>query len=269
MMALHPGTPAFARLSYAEELAGRVPSAETALRRALDTASTPADRAFAYYYLGELAFNNGRVHAALQRYRQGLQASPDDTASLAGRAKAEAALGRNDAAVADFTTVVNRVPQPQYVLEFGELLQSLGRDDEAKAQYAVFTDELRVFRANGVSTDLEPAQFYADHGDPSAAVHYARAGVRQRPFLEMQDALAWALHQAGNDQAALRVTHQAMRTGVRSALFHFHAGMIEKSLGMRVASRADLRTALAINPHFSPLRAPVARAALRELGGRA
>jgi hypothetical protein len=42
-----------------------------------------------------------------------------------------------DAAVRDYATVVSEVPQPQYLVEFGELLASLGRDQEAQAQYAV------------------------------------------------------------------------------------------------------------------------------------
>src|SRR5664280_1960353 len=54
-----------------------------------------------------------------------------------GKARAEVALGVTDAAVRDYATVVSEVPQPQYLVEFGELLASLGRDEEAQAQYAV------------------------------------------------------------------------------------------------------------------------------------
>jgi tetratricopeptide (TPR) repeat protein len=267
MMQLHPGTPAFARLSYADELAGDVPGATAALRRALDAASAPADRAFAYYYLGELAYNHGHPRRALAHYRDGLTVDPSDSSSLEGKAKAEAALGDDPAAIRDFTTVVNRVPQPTYVLEFGELLQSLGHDAAAARQYATFTTELRLFHANGVQTDLEPAQYFADHGDPARAVRYARAGLRTRPFLEVQDADAWALHKSGRDAQALRVEHVAMRPGMANALFFFHAGMIERSLGLHAQARADLARALRICPYFNPLLAPVARDTLRILGG--
>ncbi len=41
--------------------------------------------------------------------------------------------------------------------------------------------------------------------------------------------------------------------------------MIARALGDLPAARAHLETALTINPHFSPLRAPLARAALEEL----
>jgi len=43
--------------------------------------------------------------------------------------------------------------------------------------------------------------------------------------------------------------------------------MIEAALGDRAAARRDLAEALRLNPHFSWLQAPRARAALAALGG--
>jgi hypothetical protein len=43
--------------------------------------------------------------------------------------------------------------------------------------------------------------------------------------------------------------------------------MIERALGLRDAARRSLTGALHLNPRFSPLLAPRARAALAELGG--
>jgi hypothetical protein len=42
--------------------------------------------------------------------------------------------------------------------------------------------------------------------------------------------------------------------------------MIEKALGLRDDARRDLTAALRLNPHFSPLQVPRAKAALAELG---
>ena len=52
---------------------------------------------------------------------------------------------------------------------------------------------------------------------------------------------------------------------MRSALFHFHLGIIEAGLGDRDGARTDLAAALRINPHFNPLQAPVARTMLARL----
>jgi hypothetical protein len=43
--------------------------------------------------------------------------------------------------------------------------------------------------------------------------------------------------------------------------------MIERSLGLRDAARASLSAALRLNPRFSPLLAPRAKAALAALDG--
>ena len=70
----------------------------------------------------------------------------------------------------------------------------------------------------------------------------------------------------GDDRAALAHADAALRIGTKSALFYFHRGMIEAGLGMRPQAVSDLREALKLNPNFSPLQAPQARAALKRLG---
>jgi tetratricopeptide (TPR) repeat protein len=266
MINLRPQTPALARASYVAELAGNLPSAVSLMTDARDAASSPSDTAFADYYLGELARNAGDPTTALKHYAAGLQVAPSYAALYEGKAKAEAALGQQAAAIADFTTVVARVPQPQYVIEFGEYLQSLGRTAEAQQQYATFGVENQLFQSNGVLLDSDPALYYADHGNPAKALQFAQSGIRIRPFLEMDDAYAWALHVNGKDAEALTWSHKAVATGMKNALFYFHLGMIEKSLGDKASAVKDLTTALRINPQFSPLQAPVAKRALQQLG---
>lgn len=262
MLDLHPSTAAFTRASYTLELHGRTGEAAQALQRALEDASNPADEAFCRHYLGELAFNTGHPHEALDQYRKALALDPTYTPSLAGAARAEAALGRTDQAVTDYRTAVDRVPQPQYVLEFGELLESLGRGSEARAQYGVLEAEQRLFAANGVVDDLNLGQYQADHGDPDLAVTLLTAEWKRRHSVLVADALSWALHRAGRDAEALPLAKQANRLGWRDALLRYHRGVIEQALGDDRAARTDLAGALAANPHFSPLYAPDARTRL-------
>ncbi len=263
---LHPGVPAFTRAEYVYELRGDIPRAEAAMRLALDAADSAADTAFAQYYLGQLAFDRGDAAGSLRFNQAGLAADPSYFPLVQGKARAEAALGQVDAAVADYARVVRDVPQPQYVIEAGEYLQSLGRQKQAEQMYRLFDVEARLFTAGGVTLDTDPTLFYADHGDATKAVAAGVVGIRIRPFIEMDDAYAWALHKAGRDREALDFEHKAMALGTRNALFHFHAGMIEMVLGDRGQARTDLRQALAINPYFSPLHEPQARQALAQLG---
>jgi hypothetical protein len=71
---------------------------------------------------------------------------------------------------------------------------------------------VRIARANGVTTDLETALFEADHGDRAAALRAARAERARRASVDVDDALAWALHVNGRDREALEQARQAART---------------------------------------------------------
>ncbi|MFJ2633222.1 tetratricopeptide repeat protein [Streptomyces sp. NPDC087422] len=267
MVDLRPGAPSLARASYVAELRGDIDTARTDMRRALQDSAGPADQAFAHYYLGELAFNNGDPATELTEAAAGLRVAPTYTSLFQAKARAEAALGRTDAALADLNRAVQRVPQPEYVLQLGELYQSLGRTAQADEQYQLFRAEQKLFAANGVALDSDAALFEADHGDAAQALAIARRGIESRPFMDTHDALAWALHANGRDREALAESDLALAQGTRNALFRYHRGMIERSLGDAAAARTDLATALSVNPHFSPLAAPKARAALTALTG--
>ncbi len=267
MVDLKPGLPAFSRASYAWELRGDINQARAALQRGLQDASTPADAAFARYYLGELAWNAGDLEGASAQYAAGLAADPSYLPLVQGRAKVAAARGQTGAAIADYTWVVSRVPQPLYVIELGELYESMGRRQDAARTYDLVRAESKLFTANGVNVDLELAVFDADHGDAAAGLQAARAEWGRRHSVFVADALGWALHRVGRDGEALGFARTATRLGTRNALFYYHLGMIEKSLGQRTAARGDLARALALHPYFNPLQAPIARRALAEVGG--
>jgi len=267
MLDLQPGLASFSRASYAFEQRGQTEQATESMQRALAEAADPADLAFCRYYLGELEFNAGHPDAALKQYQLGLTASPTSDPLLAGKAKAEAALERTDVAVTDYAAVVARLPLPEYVLEYAVLLDSLGRTDEAKAQYALLTSIQQLFTANGVVDDLTSAVVEADHGSPTEAVKHAQAEWSRRQSVLVADALGWALHRAGQDKEALTYAVKANRLGLKNATFAYHQGQIELALGRKDDARTHLAAALKINPHFDRVQAPKATAALTTLGG--
>ena len=266
LLRLRPGVDAFTRASYAYELRGDVDGARVALERAVEVASAPADKAFAQHYLGELAWNEGDLDRAAAAYDQALVSDPAYVAALAGRAKVEAARGDVDGAVDHYRAAVGLQPQPGALVELGELLEATGRAEEAQEQYAVARATQQLLAASGQVVDAELALFEADHGDADLAVELARKAHAGRPdSIVVQDAYAWALHAAGQDRQALPLVRAAARTGLRSAAFSYHRGAIEAAVGNRDAARTALETALSLNPAFSPLHAPRARALLAEL----
>ncbi|RDG34557.1 hypothetical protein DVH02_29965 [Streptomyces corynorhini] len=266
MTDLRPDTSSLARASYTWELRGDVARAKALMKRALDDASTPGDRAFTRAHLASLAQESGDPRTALREAEEGLRTAPRDPQLLEARARAHSALGDSGRAVADYTAAVAVTPLPQYLLGLGELQQSLGRTDLAEEQYEVLRAQDRLRTAAKAVPDVDAILFEADHGDPRRAVRMGRAAVEHRPFLAVQDAYGWALHRAGQDARALPYADSALALGTRSALFHHHRAMIERALGDPAAARRDLETALSVDPHFHPLHAPAARTALQRIG---
>jgi tetratricopeptide (TPR) repeat protein len=267
MLDLKPAVPSYSRASYLFELRGDLHGARFAMRKALEIGYSADDRAFAYFQLGELAWNSGDAAAAGRLYEQGLQEDPAYVPLLYGTAKVEAAEGETEQAVRDYQTVVDRYPSPTYVIEFADFLDSIGRDGRAADQRTLLRAQERIFRAAGVNLDLELALYDADHGRATEALESARRAFAERQSVFVEDAYAWALHRNGHDRAALAHAVHAARLGTQSALLAYHRGMIERSLGKTAAAAHSLREAIQLNPHFSWTQAPRARAALEAIEG--
>jgi tetratricopeptide (TPR) repeat protein len=124
-----------------------------------------------------------------------------------------------------------------------------------------------LYATNGVPLAPEPALFAADRGDAAQALRLAEAALRIGPTPAGQDAYAWALMANGRAAEAVTWSDKATSAGARNALFAFHRGMIESSLGRDGAAIDDLATALRTNPWFSPRLAPLARVTLTALSG--
>ena len=118
------------------------------------------------------------------------------------------------AAAADYRQVVERLPAPEHLVAFGELLEATGQVQDAEEQYAVVRATQQLYAANGQDVDSELALFEADHGDPATAVRLAARAYATRPdSVHVQDAYAWALHAAGRSAEALPIARAAARTG--------------------------------------------------------
>jgi tetratricopeptide (TPR) repeat protein len=267
MLDLRPGLGAYARASYAWELQGNIPNAERALDLALQAAGTPADRAFASFYLGELAWTNGRVAEAERWYRESLAHNPSSTSAIQGLASVAGARGDLTEAIRLSEKAVATSLSTHDAAELGDLYAAASDPVAVQRQAERFRELVRLYKAHGVDTNLEVALYSADHNvDLEEGLAAARAEWSRRHSIHVADALAWSLYANGRYREALTYSKQALRLGTLSALFHFHKGMIERALAMPAAARADLKKAMAINPNFSFLWAPRVVKVLEELG---
>ncbi|MFD7444127.1 tetratricopeptide repeat protein [Streptomyces sp. NPDC059909] len=268
LRALRPGTAATlgrTALMYAGH--GRPEDAAATAYEAMTRARTLAERASAHHRLGELAWERGEPAEAVGHYDTALRIDAGHHPSLAGRGRALGALGRTDEAMRDYKAALEKRPLPEYALEAGELYESTGLDGDARTQYRVVRTRAAEARGHGVNVELVLGRYEADHGDARSAVRrLTKEWERGRRSLEVADALGWALYRAGRAQEGLAYAKRATEPNMRNPLFSYHRGEIERAEGLYGAARRHLAEALRINPYFSPLLAPRAKAALDKLG---
>lgn len=262
---LQPSTPIAARYSYAFELRGDLDRALEILLDASENGSR-ADKAYVLTLAADILRKQGRLEEARRELDTVQAAVPDYLPARVSEARLAVARGDLEGAVVVWREVVARLPLPEYLTELGELLDHLGRPDEAQAQFDVVRATIQLLEASGVSTDLETALFEADHGSPARALTQARAEWRRRTSVHVADALAWALHRSGREREALGLTRLATRLESPEARFWIHRGAIEAALGMRRPALTHLRRGLDTDPGLSPWQRDQAESVLASLG---
>lgn len=253
MVDLKPSLASYARVSYARELNGDLLGATEAMKLALDAAAGDREGyAWTAVQLGKLYWLRGEGLNASRLYRSALAVFPGYVYALDALAPVEAARGRLSAAIALERRAADAIPLPQFVAQLGDLYARAGKPKQARAQYATVRVIERLLVANGFKTDLETAQFRADHGiSPAQTVALARKARADRPSILGDDTLSWSLARSGRCAEARRWSQRALRLGTEDWLLDFHRGYIERCLGNGAASRAWFEKALTLNPQFS------------------
>ena len=272
MVDLRPNTASFARISYLRELQGDPAGAVAAMSQASIAGGTSGqDAAYVSSLVGDLERAQGHRNAAREAYTAALGDVPSYGAAQLGLARLDAEAGRLAAAAAVLAPLVTRLPLPETVAYYGDVLTALGRRTEAGQQYALVRQIEKLQRASGVVVDYEAARFEADHArdqgaDRAAPVKLARAAYVARPTIYGADVLGWALRQAGKPRAALPWADSALRFDTKDSALYFHRAAIYTDLGDRAAARRDLRTVLALDPAFSVRDEAAVRSLANHLG---
>jgi len=266
MISLRPSLASYARVAYARELTGDRAGAIGAMRLALDAAAgQPEPTAWAHVELAKLELSLGRIDAAGRNARAALRVFPGYPTARIELARVEVARGRIERAVAEARRAAEAVPTAQAVSLLADVLERVGKHNEARRQRATVAVIDRLLEANGVQVDLESAVYRADNRTrPLETVVLARRARADRPSLYGDDALGWALARAGRCVDALPFAERSLRLGTKDALLYFHLGYAEGCAGNRAAMQDSYLRALDLNPEFSVRWAPVARAALRD-----
>jgi tetratricopeptide (TPR) repeat protein len=256
MLDLRPGLASYTRGSYDLEQHGKRAEAVALMQQALASATEPADVAFCHQHLGSLAWAAGDLATAARHVSLGLAADAGTVGLWQLKARLDAAVGDLDTALADLDKVVARTPTVDALLDQARLLRVAGKDPGptlglARAAHALFT-------TNGGTDDLGAAALALAAGDATAAARFAVAEWDRRQFGEVADMVAWTLMSAGDPAAALPFARHANALGQVDATLAYHYGMVALAAGDKDTALVQLRLALALNPKFSPVDAPIA-----------
>ena len=273
MMRLDASLGAYGRRSGLRGLrgdtAGAIADLEMAIRVGEAGGSPRENVAWAKWQLGVELFTAGEVGRAEASHLAALATLPGYHRAQAGLAQVRTAQGRRDEAVELYRKALTAMPAPEYAVALGDLLTAMGRRDDAAKQYALVEQIARLSRAGETLYNRELAYFYLDHDlKVEEALALAQREIEVRRDIYAHDLLAWALLKNGRTEEAREAIAEALRLGTRDPKLFFHAGLIHARAGDRARARDFLARALAQNPNFHVLQAPVAKHTLEALHAR-
>jgi tetratricopeptide (TPR) repeat protein len=268
-----PGPAVTARLARVSFLRGDAEDAVAQAQAAFDAASDAGQAgpslSWYAYLAGTMALTTGSPEAAATWFDRALDAWPGSYLALAGRARAQAAIGDIDAAIASYRAAIAVAPQPDALTGLGDLLALRGDTAGADAQYATVLAIAKLQGADGgLVYNRQRVLFDVNHGrELATALTLGEQELAVRKDAYGYDAYAWALLANGRAAEADAAITTALAGGLRDASVLFHAGEIKLALGDRAAARSLLTEALAIRGALDPLAASRAQASLDTLGG--
>jgi len=228
MVRRKPNLSSYSRVSYIRELNGDFPGAIQAMKMAVESGAPSAENtAWCMVQLGNLYLIDGQLNRAEEQYQQALLRFPDYAHATAGLARVANARGDLAGAVEHYKRALDRIPLAEFAIGLGEVYERMGRSEEAKAQFDLVEAIQELYRANGVSIDIELALFNADRGrNIPQALDLASNEWRSRKSVRVADVYAWVLYRAGRYEEAREMISQALRLGTRDPLILHHAEAI-------------------------------------------
>ncbi|MEA2677164.1 MAG: hypothetical protein QOJ81_1305 [Chloroflexota bacterium] len=252
-----------ARLAFVRgDTAGALELSDRAVLDSITGGDAASSVAFYQYAHAEYALLAGDVDTAQAGYAASLVAMPGYPLALFGEGRVAYAQGNIAHAIALIEAATAALPRPDMVAYLGDLYALDGRPEDATEQYDTVAFIHGLAAQDGAKVyDREYIGFLADHGrDTAIAIDLATSELVARKDTYGYDALAWALHAAGNDADALTNARLALASGTQDARLLIHAGLIELANGLTADGQAHLHAGLALSPSFSPLVVEQARA---------
>jgi len=257
-------TARLARLTFLRgDPAGAIKQAESAHAAAVAAGIDGPSLSWYAYLAGTMRLASGDPDAAATWFDRALAAWPRSFLALAGKARAEAALGDFDKAIDGYRAAIAVAPQPDALTALGDLLALRGDDRGAQQQYATVLAVAQLQGSSGLVFNRQLVLFDVNHGrDLATALQLADRELAERGDVYGYDADAWALLANGRAADADAAMTKALALGTPDAMLLYHAGEIALAVGDSTRARDLLTQSLAIRGALDPLSASKAQATL-------
>jgi tetratricopeptide (TPR) repeat protein len=251
MAALKPSASSYARISYARELNGDARGALEAIELAADAATVGEPAAWTRTLAGKRLLADRKPAAAQLRFREALSFVPGYPAALGGLAEIRASNRDLEGARALYARAASAAPVPEFAESLGDTLAQLGRHAAAERAWKRAEALEQLFAANGGRNLLETAEFDLNHDrNFRSALDRARRGRAERPSVEGDHVLAWALYKNDRCAEARPVSLRSLRLGTLDVDGLYHHSLIEACLGNSKAAAAYRSKVRALDPAY-------------------
>ena len=251
MATLKPSASSYARISYARELKGDLRGSLEAIDLAVDAAIVGEPAAWTRTLAGNRLLADQRPAAAKLRFREALSYVPGYPGALSGLAEIRADSGDLEGARALYARAASAAPVPEFAESLGDTLAQLGRTAAAERAWKRAEELERLFAANGGRNLLETAEFDLNHDrNFRSALERARLGRAERPSVEGDHVLAWALYKNNRCAEARKVSLRSLRLGTLDVDGLYHHSLIEACLGNANAAAAYRQKVRALDPGY-------------------
>ena len=269
MMDLRPDLSSWSRGGYLLWLTGDTTKAVQLMEQAIRAGAPFAENsAWCRAKLATMHLHDGDLSAAARVLEPSLREHSHHPHVLLAAAKLATASGEFEIAEQYYQVLMEKGPNHDALVGLGDL-NSLKGDHAAAESYYHKVEELHnAHLASGVHDHLQMARFLADHDrNPVEALRLAEQHKLTRNVNEA-DVLAWVYLKNGDTEHAIEAIKRAISRNTPDAEIHYHAGMIATAAGDVESAVRHLQIAIALNPQFNLLQAPIARSTLEKISAR-
>ncbi len=250
MLKLKPDLRSYSRASYLREIHGDITGAIDAMRMASDAGVYGQEnRAWVLYNLGNLYLQTGKVDTAAFIYKGILQERPGYAYALSGIAKIMIVKGNYTKAIEYLQNASKNLDDHSFIEQLADIYLALGNKSEEQKLNQIVFKEFDEHENGGWNVDREYAAFCLDHIiNLKEALSRAEKEYQRRPAnIDAIDTYAWALFKNGKLNEASETISKALNFNSSNALIHYHAGVINLSIGKNDEAVKNLELSLKEN----------------------